>query len=120
MAVKLLVFLSVFIVGELIVNNTLFAYIKSYFKFKSQDENKFLFFNISVFKGVLERFVLFLALSMDLSQILIVFGAIKIGTRINPNQDRIKNDYFLIGNFFTILVSILYILLYSIIMEKLK
>jgi hypothetical protein len=91
--------------------------LKNYFKVdKSISENesaeKFLGFYISIFKGLLERFVLYFALTINFTQILIVYGAIKIGTRFEKN-DKIKNDYFLIGNFSSIFISIVYYFIYN-------
>lgn len=120
MTLKFGVFLAIFILGELIVNRTIFRYIKNYFNDSISDElqvdqKKFLGFSISVFKGIIERFLIYYALILNISQILIVFGAIKIGTRFDKNN-KIKNDYFIVGNFFTILISILYYYFYEKIM----
>jgi hypothetical protein len=38
---------------------------------------------------------------------LIAFGAIKIGTRIKPDE-KITNDYFFIGNVLSLLISVFY------------
>lgn len=106
-----LYFTLIFLLGELLVNTTFFPYLKSYFKDKNstedQPEQKFLLIEMSLFKGLLERFVLYFALTIGVTNILIVFGALKIGTRFEKN-DKIKNDYFLIGNFSSILISIAY------------
>lgn len=114
MAIKILTFILIHIFGELILNYTYIRYLKRYFRVNEKDtekENKtnepFLGFHISVFKGLLERFILYLCLVIGLTQILIVFGALKIGTRIDKNVE-IKNDYFLIGNFSSILIAVLY------------
>lgn len=111
-----LYFVLIFIVGELLMNKTFFRYLKSYFKVDissgNQSVKKFLGFEISIFKGLLERFVLFFALAIDMSQILIVYGALKIGTRFEKN-DKIKNDYFLIGNFSSIFISIVYYFIFK-------
>lgn len=111
-----LYFVLIFIIGEILFNLSLFKYLKKYFNIEktSGDEsvNKFLGFEISVFKGLLERFVLYFALAINLTQILIVYGAIKIGTRFEKN-DKIKNDYFLIGNFSSIFVSIIYYFIFN-------
>jgi hypothetical protein len=42
-----------------------------------------------------------------MKQILVVFGALKIGTRLDKS-DAIKNDYFIIGNFSSILAALIY------------
>ena len=109
---KYLYFVLIFLIVEIIVNRTFFTYLRKYFKVDktiSEDEpaDKFLGLDISLFKGLLERFLLYFALTINLTQILIVFGAIKIGTRFDKN-DKIKNDYFLIGNFSSIFISIIY------------
>lgn len=66
---------------------------------KPSESKPFLGMDISVFKGILERFVIFFCLSIGIQQILIVFGALKIGTRlVNQKTNTISNDYFLIGN----------------------
>ena len=100
-----IIFISIFIIGEFIANQTIFVYLKKYFETNKNEEKskKFYGFDISVFKGVLERFTLYFCLSINLSQILIVYGALKIGTRIDKNE-KIKNDYFLIGNFSSLLI----------------
>lgn len=114
---KTFIILSIFALGEVIVNLTWFRYLKTYFNFEdpsSKDEmkstKKFLLFELSTFKGIMERFILTIGLVFGFSTILIVFGTIKLGTRFKDNQE-IKNDYFLIGNFSSILISICYFLL---------
>lgn len=113
------IYLGIFIPGELVFNLTWFRYLKSYFQFQELKKNgvvineendtpvKFLKFNLSTFKGFLERLTISIGLILGLASILIVFGAIKLGTRFKDDQD-IKNDYFLIGNFSSILIAILY------------
>ena len=111
-----LYFVLIFLIGEILMNLTFFQYMKKYFKVEKTlgDElvSKFLRFEISTFKGLLERFVLYFALTINLTQILIVYGAIKIGTRFEKN-DKIKNDYFLIGNFSSIFISIVYYFIFT-------
>ena len=109
-------FFLIFVIGEIIINITFFNYLKKYFKINQNSgeelSGKFLGLDISLFKGLLERFVLYFALTINLTQILIVYGAIKIGTRFEKN-DKIKNDYFLIGNFSSIFVSIVYYFIFN-------
>jgi hypothetical protein len=120
-----LLFLMVFFIGEIIFNQTWFRYLKSYFDFEEKnsvdnekaeegktDKQKeikkiLLLLNLSTFKGILERFIITIGLIFGFAPILIVFGTIKLGTRFKDNQD-IKNDYFLIGNFSSILIALLY------------
>ncbi|NBC02136.1 MAG: hypothetical protein GVY20_00365 [Bacteroidetes bacterium] len=61
----------------------------------------------SILKGVLERLFLVIGLVLGYSQVIIAFGALKIGTRFQRNSS-VSNDYFLIGNFISLLTAILY------------
>lgn len=104
-----LYFILLFCAGELIVNLTLFKWLRKIFS-TSEDpepEKRILGLSISIFKGILERFTLFLALFLNIPFVLTVFGAIKIGTRLEKNN-KVKNDYFIIGNLLTILIAIFY------------
>jgi hypothetical protein len=107
----ILYFILIFAIGETLLNFTFFPYLKKYFDIESksggESEKSFLGINVSIFKGLLERFLIYFALCINITQILIVYGAIKIGTRFEKN-DKIKNDYFLIGNFSSILFAIVY------------
>lgn len=113
-----------FIVGEIIFNHTILVYIKNYFKDdikvkkESETDKPFMGMSISAFKGILERFVLFIALYCGFTPILVVFGALKLGTRLD-NKNAIGNDYFLIGNFSSILAAVLYTIILMKIMEAL-
>lgn len=49
-------------------------------------------------RGVLERGFLLTALLQGVPQALILFGALKIGTRFKEGEDQLSNDYFLVGN----------------------
>jgi hypothetical protein len=98
----MLLFLIIFILGEAF----------SFFIFKTL--NYFFFgrtwefrIDLSVIKGDLERLFLFLSLVYSIPHALIAFGAIKIGTRIRPDE-KITNDYFFVGNMISLLISILY------------
>ena len=63
----------------------------------------------SIVKGILERVVLFTGLLFGFPQILIAFGALKLGTRFSTEQEsRISNDYFLVGNLISILLALVY------------
>lgn len=113
--------LIIFTLGELICNSTLFPYLARYFAQKESAEGKNLptdgqpensrqlfGLSLSVAKGVLERGVLFVALIADISSILVVFGALKLGTRLDTSKNKISNDYFLFGNLSSILVVLIY------------
>lgn len=122
--IYLAIYLGIFTLGEIVFNLTWFRYLKSYFQFQEIKKDgvvaneeintpvKFLMFNLSTFKGFLERFTISIGLILGLASILIVFGAIKLGTRFKDDQD-IKNDYFLIGNFSSILIAIFYYYLFN-------
>jgi hypothetical protein len=69
-------------------------------KLKS-DENR----TLSVFKGLLERLFLISGLVLGFPQVIIAFGALKIGTRFQRNS-KISNDYFLIGNFISLMTAL--------------
>lgn len=94
---------------EMFIIRFLFNYIKTYFNdiHENTSANKIFGLELSIFKGLLERFLIYYALAINLTQILIVFGAIKIGTRLDKS-DKVKNDYFLVGNFISILIAIFY------------
>jgi hypothetical protein len=61
-----------------------------------------------ILKGVLERLVLYTALIHGYPQMLIAFGAIKLGTRLHTEQgSEISNTYFLVGNLLSMLLAII-------------
>ena len=60
-------------------------------------------------KGMVERFVLAFALAKGLPQILIFFGAMKLGTRLKSDiETEHFNNYFLVGNLISVLLAICY------------
>ncbi len=62
-----------------------------------------------VLKGILERLMLYVGLLHGFPQILIAFAALKLGTRFREDEEnRISNDYFLIGNLISILLAMIY------------
>jgi hypothetical protein len=63
----------------------------------------------SVPEGMLERLTVLVGLLAGFPQILIAFGALKIGTRLTEEQnDRISNAYFLTGNLLSLLLAMTY------------
>lgn len=67
------------------------------------------FKRVAIIKGVLERLTILFGLLAGLPQILIAFGAFKLGTRLHSESDtKISNDYFLIGNLLSLLLVIGY------------
>lgn len=69
--------------------------------------------NISTFKGSMERCIIAICLAIGITPILIVFGALKIGTRLKSPDDKIQNDYFLIGNLSSIFISVIYVYIFE-------
>ena len=58
----------------------------------------------SITKGILERVFLVAGILFGYPHVITAFGALKIGTRLHEDQkSKISNDYFLIGNFISIL-----------------
>lgn len=108
-------YFSIFVLGEILINLTFFRYLKKYFRINdktTKSHHPFLGMNISTFKGSLERFLIFFGLILDFPQVIILFGALKIGTRFEKN-DKVQNDYFLIGNFSSTLWAISYYFCYK-------
>jgi hypothetical protein len=100
----------VFLIGEL-VSLFIFAALKKAMKLPKTSPAR----KASVVKGILERGVMFVGLLHGFPQILIAFGALKIGTRLHEDKEsRISNNYFLVGN----LISVLLAMLYAIIAQK--
>ena len=113
-----LLFAAIFAIGETLMNLTLFPYLKRYFKFserKANEENDtikpFMGISLSVAKGLLERFTLYFCMVIGLTQVMVVFGALKLGTRLDKTKE-VTNDYFLIGNLISILATAAYYSLY--------
>lgn len=117
---KTIAFLLLFSTGEIFFNLTLMNYLKKYF---SSDEpqgttirdKKIFYLPMATFKGILERFIISICLLNNILPILTVFGALKIGTRLSSKDNIIANDYFLIGNLCSILISVTYYLIFSLI-----
>lgn len=62
----------------------------------------------AILKGILERLVLITALIHGYPQMLIAFGAMKLGTRLHEEAgSEISNTYFLVGNLFSILLAMI-------------
>ncbi len=72
----------------------------------------------SIFKGVIERIFLFIALSNDYTQVLTFFSALKLATRlkhkeINSDGENNFNDYYLVGNLVSVAIAIGYVYLFK-------
>ncbi|MTI22720.1 hypothetical protein E1176_16935 [Fulvivirga sp. RKSG066] len=62
----------------------------------------------SVIKGMAERGFIAFALLSSLPQALTVFAALKIATRIKE-ENKISNDFYLIGNLLSIVMAIVHV-----------
>jgi hypothetical protein len=65
-------------------------------------------------RGILERFLIYLGLVTGLSQVLMLFGAIKLGTRLDADKNSmVSNQYFIVGTFLSVLLAMLGYLAYN-------
>jgi hypothetical protein len=98
---NLLIYVLAFIGGELVAAVVFYIVRKTLGKGQNKSAT-----SLVIFRGILERLVLFVGLLNNYTSVLIVFGALKIGTRLHEdNKCLITNDYFLIGNLLTILIA---------------
>ncbi|MDY6953438.1 MAG: hypothetical protein SWE60_18155 [Thermodesulfobacteriota bacterium] len=101
---KYLTAAAVFVVGEL-VGLIIFSALKWATKLPKASPAR----KASVVKGILERVVLFVGPLHGFPQVLIAFGALKIGTRLHEDKgSEISNSYFLVGNLISMLLAMLY------------
>jgi len=102
---EVILFLSVFIAGELVANFCFFILIKVMSRGKMSFSG--------AIRGTFERLFLFFAMANEIFHALTLFGALKIATHIK-DDDKISNDYFLIGNLISVSAAIGYFLIYNI------
>ena len=77
-----------------------------YFSIKRLKEEIFSF-NIENTKGILERALLVVGLYFGITHVIIFFGAIKIGSRLDSsNSNKATINYFIIGNIISVLIAI--------------
>ncbi|UII19066.1 hypothetical protein [Fulvivirga ligni] len=62
----------------------------------------------SVVKGMLERAFVTFSMVNGITQSLTLFAALKIATRIKDEENKISNDYYLLGNLLSITLAIIY------------
>lgn len=99
-----------FAIGELIALVT-FRRVRSVYA--PQIEGKPSTSRTALYKGLLERLVIYLGLLMNYGVIIAAFGAFKLGTRWKEEQpSAISNDYFLVGNLISLLVVLGEVLLF--------
>jgi uncharacterized membrane protein len=90
----------------------LFPILRRYF----QPSGSFSWFSVG--KGAFERLVLLTGMTMGMTSVLILFGALKIGTRISQKDaeqesQQVSNDYFLVGNLLSVLLTLIGVGIYS-------
>jgi hypothetical protein len=106
-----IIFFLIFFIGE-IAASLVFLFILNPLMKKDVEVLKTSKWN-GIYKGILERFILFLAMINGITMILPLFGALKIGTRLESEKgSKVSNEYFLIGNLLSVLFVIIYYLLY--------
>ncbi len=66
-----------------------------------------------MWNGIIERFFLYLCLLTGVYHGFTLFGALKIGTRIKTDENKVSNDYFLIGNMISVSLVMLTTYLYQ-------
>lgn len=74
----------------------------------------------SLIKGIVERLFIMISLLNNYPHSLTLFGALKLGTRLKrdnneneKNEESNYNDFYLIGNFISVIIAILYVYLYN-------
>ncbi len=90
-------------IGEPLIHLLLFIMSKVFGKEKKDQLS-----GLSVFKGILERTFVVVTLYFDMASALTLLGALKIATRIKDTEDKISNDFFLIGNLMSVLFAVVY------------
>jgi hypothetical protein len=98
--------LLVIVVGELILH-ALLVWISKFIG-KSSKDKKDKLSRTSVLKGILERAFILVCLFNSMAAALSLLGALKIATRIKDEENKISNDFFLIGNLVSILFAVAY------------
>ena len=105
-----MLFISVIFLFQELTALLIFYFIRQYFQGQSSAKSTVTVHSwlYSVFKGILERLVIFIGMMNDLPYVLGFFGALKLGTRLDTDKnDRVTNDYFLIGNLVSILLVVI-------------
>ncbi len=95
---NLLIHITIFAVGELIALIIFYLITKMFKRDLTLS---------SILRGGLERAFVFIVLLMEMPAGIAFFGALKIATRLK-DDDKISNDYFLVGNLVSVLIVIGY------------
>ncbi len=73
----------------------------------------------SLLKGIIERIFLTVSLINNYPHALTLFGTLKLATRLKRNNEEDKtkestyNDFYLFGNFISIIISYIYVFLFD-------
>ena len=107
---KFWILLTLFFAAEVILAFLFSAIAQVYYKKLGLDFK-------SIFKGILERLFLTVALINNITTALAFFGALKLGTRLK-HEESIEdhnrfNDYYLLGNLASVTVAIFYCYSYT-------
>jgi len=96
--------LVVFIIGETL-SLVIFSNLKK--QLGPQKDSKAI--KGSTLRGILERLTVYTGLLHHFPQIIIAFAALKLGTRLyEEKHSDISNNYFLVGNLISLLLSVIY------------
>lgn len=95
--------IGILMAGEVLIHILFYAISKFIGKTNKDKINR-----TSILKGVLERIFIVVTLWMGLPHALTLLGALKIATRIKDTEDKVSNDFFLIGNLVSVVFGIGY------------
>jgi len=102
-------FIALYIVIELVSNFLVFPILNWRYGAKKESGEKM----PPWLKGVIERICLISGLLLNVPHILVAFGALKIGTKLDRNESDTKKDteYYLVGNLISIMIAFVFIFL---------
>ncbi len=111
---QFLIYSAVFIIGEILVTTLFRVVIYLFFQGKEYEQEDTHTPKISkwrsIAKGVIERLFLYISILQNFPQSLFIFGAIKVGTRLESDKTkRVSTDLFIIGNFLSVLAVLGYL-----------
>jgi hypothetical protein len=117
-AIRITTLAGIMTLGEILAGKFLFPWIKTFFNKNNREQELAQPFETkadkadvkrALFMGIAERVVLLAGLALGIQAIFTVFGALKIATRFKGQEDnKIRNEYFLAGNFASILLVLIY------------
>ncbi len=108
---EIALFFMILILGEILANVVFYVLIRI------MNRGKMSF--SSAVRGIFERLFLFFAMVNGIFHALTLFGALKIATHIR-DDDKVTNDYFLLGNLISVSAALGYLLLYNIFWVELQ